>query len=131
MPPQTIVEPPLLVSITDWALQALFAFFIFVHPWFLGPGKGGRAFGRPFLSGFIWGIWRLLYFDGITKNDVPGMGYLVTPLFGGIVAAFFYSVRSAILDWRANRRRLKSPNQASPVNGALEESRETNDARAK
>jgi hypothetical protein len=43
-----------------------------------GPAK---HFELVFLAGFLWGIWRFAYFDIVTQNDIPGIGYLIVPFF--------------------------------------------------
>jgi hypothetical protein len=59
---------------------------------FLTPlGSGvGKHFAVFYVLGFLWGVWRVAYFDPVTQNDVPGIGYLIVPLvMGGISASVF------------------------------------------
>ena len=92
----------MLVSIVDWSLQGAFLLLTFVQPWFLRLGQWSRAFGRPFLAGIVWGIWRVFYFDPTTGNDIPSMDYFAAPFIAGIYSLVFYAIRRVIL-----RRRVK------------------------
>jgi hypothetical protein len=95
----------MLLSITDFVIQGVIVLLIFVHPWFLRPGQRSRAFCYPFLAIFFWGFWRLFYFDIVTRNDIPGIGYFIVALPYSLIALLFYAIRCAIL-----RRRTK-PNE--------------------
>jgi hypothetical protein len=44
----------------------------------------------PFTLGVIWGIWRFLYFDIVTHNDIPGIGYFFPPITFGVIASVAY-----------------------------------------
>ncbi len=92
----------MLLSITDYVVQGIIALLVLVHPWFLRPGQGLRAFGFPFLAIFIWGIWRLRYFDPKTHNDIPGTGYVVVAFSYSLIASLLLAIRCAIV-----RRRSK------------------------
>ena len=92
----------MLLSITDYVVQGIIALLVLVHPWFLRPGQGLRAFGFPFLAIFIWGIWRFTFFDPKTHNDIPGIGYFVVALPYSLIALLFFAIRCAIV-----RRRTK------------------------
>jgi hypothetical protein len=45
--------------------------------------------------GFAWGLWRVFYFDPVTQNDIPGVGYLIAPVMMGGISAAIFGVRSA------------------------------------
>ena len=95
----------MFLSITDIVIQGVIALLIFVHPWFLRPGQRRRAFWYPFVATFLWGFWRVLYFDIVMHNDVPGIGYFVAAFVHGLIALLYFAIRCAIL-----RRRTK-PNE--------------------
>jgi hypothetical protein len=85
------------ISTADYIIQGIIALLIFVHPWFLRPGQGGRAFGFPFLAICAWGFWRVFDFDPATHNDVPGIGYFVAAVPYSLIALLFFKIRCAIL----------------------------------
>ena len=102
------IPPSTLVWIVDWSMQGLFLLLTFVHPWFLGPGRGVRAFTRPLVVGFLWGMWRVGYYDWTTHNDIPGMGYFFGAFIAGIYALVFYAIRSVLVRWWAGRRESRN-----------------------
>ena len=81
------------VSITDLVLQAVVLLSIFVLPFILRPGAGGRAFGYPFMIAFFWGAWRMAFYDPITHNDIVGVVYLLNPFFYALIARVIFAVR--------------------------------------
>jgi hypothetical protein len=94
-----IVIAPLSVSLAwqgavgacDYIAQAGLLLLMFGLP-FCTPLQSGFAkqFGLFYVVGFVWGLWRMLYFDNVTSNDIPGVGYLITPaMMGGISALIF------------------------------------------
>jgi hypothetical protein len=95
------------LSITDYLVQGTIALLVLVRPWFLRPGQGRRAFWVPFLAIFVWGIWRVAYFDPATHNDIPGVGYFVVALGYSLVALLFFAIRCAILRRRARHHESK------------------------
>ena len=97
------------IFVIDYIILGIIALLIFVHPWFLRPDQGGRAFGFPFLVICAWGVWRLFNFDPATHNDVPGIGYFVVAVPYSLIASLFFAIRCAIL-----RRRIK---HKEPGNG--------------
>ena len=94
-----LVIVPLLVGIAwrravcacDYIAQVALLLLMLLPPW-CTPAKfgAGRHFGLVFLAGFTWGIWRGFYFDIVTRNDIPGMGYLVLPFM--MVAVSFIAL---------------------------------------
>jgi TRAP-type C4-dicarboxylate transport system permease small subunit len=119
MDASTFTPPSMLISIADWCIQAAFLLLILVHPWFLRAGQSSAAFGRPFFVGIIWGIWRMFYFDPITRNDIPGMGYIAAAFIAGFYALVFYAIRSVILWRRAIRHKSReAPNKTDASNGS-------------
>ena len=107
--------PSTLLSIVDWSFQAVLLLLTFVHPWFLRIGQSSRAFGFPFLLIFVWGIWRMFFFDPTTNNDVPGIGYIVAAFGYGIIAYVLYGIRCVFLR-RRETNRIKSES-SNPITG--------------
>ena len=93
----------MLLYIADYVVQGLILLLTFVYPWFLRLGQGGRAFVFPFVVIFVWGIWRMAYFDPTTHNDIPGFGYIVAAFGYGIIATLLFCIRSAVLRSRAGK----------------------------
>jgi hypothetical protein len=94
----------MLLSFADYVVQGLILLLTFVHPWFLRLGQEARAFGFPFVVIFIWGIWRMAYFDPATHNDIPGIGYIVAAFGYGIISYILFGIRCAVLRRRAAKR---------------------------
>jgi hypothetical protein len=95
-----VVIAPLCVSVAwksaagacDYIAQAGLT-SLMVAPPFWAPVQSGftKQFGLFYAVGFVWGLWRVFYFDWITRNDVPGIGYLILPaVIGGISALIFW-----------------------------------------
>jgi hypothetical protein len=95
MHPPPFLTPPLSIAIIDWAFQGVLAFLTVVYPWFMRPGRKGRLFILLTLTGIVWGIWRMFFFDPLTNNDIPGIGYFVTGPFAWLYALAFYGIRLA------------------------------------
>ena len=79
------------VGTCDYIAQAGLLLLMFTLP-FCTPRRSGFAkqFGLFYLVGFLWGLWRMFYFDNVTSNDIPGIGYLIAPaMMGGISALIF------------------------------------------
>ena len=93
---------PLLVSLIwkaivgpcDYASQAGLLLLSLLIP-FTAPVQwsGFRLYLSLYGIWFLWGVWRFAYFDMITKNDIPGMGYLVAPLLLCAIALALFYVR--------------------------------------
>jgi hypothetical protein len=58
------------------------------------------AFWMPLLMGTLWGIWRMAFFDPLTKNDIPGIGYFVLAFVLGIAGMMVHRVRDVVLKGR-------------------------------
>lgn len=97
---------PSAVSPVDYIIQGALIISVFAVP-FLGSKLGG-VFGMPFLFGFIWGVWRLLYFDCLTENDIPGMGYIIVAIELGVIAMIIYGIRAITLKILRRRRLQKN-----------------------
>jgi len=95
----------MLLSISDYVVQGIIALLVLVHPWFLRPGQSLRAFGFPFLAIVAWGIWRMVYFDPATHNDIPGLGYFVVAFPYSFIALLFFAIRCAILRRRSKQNK--------------------------
>jgi hypothetical protein len=110
------------VSIADWSLQGAFLLLTFVHPWFLRLGQWSRAFGRPFLAGILWGIWRvfLLRPNDRQRHSQHGFTLLLHSLpastrwFSTPSAALFFGVESNPMDLTP-KACLKKPARLSNV----------------
>jgi hypothetical protein len=77
-----LVMVPLLVGLAwrgslvpcDYVAQAALVMLMLLLPFCPNPDSGfGRGLALLCVLGFIWGVWRLLYFDPVTQNDIPGM----------------------------------------------------------
>jgi len=100
-----VVIVPLLVSLVwrqilgacDYiALGGLFLLMI-VLPFVTPLESGfGRQFGLQYAVWVVWSIWRGLYFDSITNNDIPGSGYFLAALLYCGISALIYQIRKAI-----------------------------------
>jgi hypothetical protein len=102
-----LVIAPLLLSFAwrgiigtcDYASQGGLLLLMLTLPFCTSLESGfGKQFALICLSGFAWGLWRVFYFDQVTKNDIPGVGYLIVPVMMGAISAAIFGVR----------RRLKS-----------------------
>ena len=87
----------MVLSVTDYLVQGINALLVFLRPWFLHREKGVHAFGEPFVTVVVLGLWRMLYFDPATKNDVPGSGYFASAIFYASIAWGLFRLR-----WTAN-----------------------------
>ena len=95
-----IVIAPLCVSLAwrgavgacDCIAQAGLLVLMFALPFCTPSHSGfGKQFALFYVVGFVWGLWRMVYFDNVTKNDIPGVGYLIAPaMMGGISALIFF-----------------------------------------
>jgi O-antigen ligase len=100
------VVAPLWISIAwsrivvpcDFIAQASLILLMFTLPFCTSLQRG---FGKPlallFAVGFVWGIWRGFYFDPITDNDVPGIGYVIAAVMMGAVSAFIFLIRGWVI----------------------------------
>lgn len=89
----------------DYIAQAGLLLLMFTLPFCTPSDSGfGRPFGLLILAGVLWGAWRLAYFDSVTRNDVPGMGYVFVTFMMGAVSAFIYMIRV----WLHRRRSRKA-----------------------
>src|SRR5690348_16746841 len=87
-----VVIAPLCVSLVwrsavrpcDFVAQGGLLLLMFALPFCTPLQSGfGKQFALFYVVGFVWGIWRVFYFDPVTTNDVPGVGYLVAPAMMG------------------------------------------------
>lgn len=107
-----LVIAPMLLSIAwrqvvgpcDYIAQFSLLILSLLPPCFTPQQSGpGKHFGLVFLATFIWGIWRVAYFDVVTHNDIPGIGYLMLPFFM-VVLSFVAFLIWAWLGGRASKR---------------------------
>jgi hypothetical protein len=84
---------PGFLSMADYITQAALiispAAFLFFQP------RLKFAFGIPFFLGFVWGLWRMAYFDPLTENDIPGIGYIFVGFELGLAGIVIYGIRKA------------------------------------
>lgn len=88
---------PRAVSAVDYIIQGALIISAIVFS-FLRIGLGS-AFGMPFLLGIVWGFWRIAYFDPLTENDIPGIGYVIVAFQLGIIGMVIYGIRKAVLKY--------------------------------
>jgi hypothetical protein len=86
-----------VLSASDYIIQGGLLVIVFLYPWSLRLKQPGRAFGVPFIACFGWGIWRIVYFDPETENDIPGIGYVIAAFVFSVVAYLLYIIRCAWL----------------------------------
>lgn len=55
--------------------------------------KFGWQIAQIFFTTFVWGIWRISYFDSVTRNDVPGFGYVIMSVMLSVIAAVIFFIR--------------------------------------
>jgi len=94
-----IVIAPLCVSLAwrgavgpcDYIAQAGLLLLMVALPFCTAlQSSFGKQFALIYVAGFVWGLWRMFYFDNVTSNDIPGVGYLIAPaMMGGISALIF------------------------------------------
>lgn len=101
--PAPAIRAYAIVSTVDWVFQGLMAGSIFVLPFLLPKRSRIPVFGYPFLLMILWGSWRIDYYDMVTSNDIPGMGYIVSAFIYPCVAVAIFSIRRTIANRRQNR----------------------------
>ncbi len=53
-----------------------------------------------FLEWFVWGMWRMFYFDAVTSNNAgPGIGYLLVPFLYTLLSRGIFFLREVIVRW--------------------------------
>ena len=116
---------PLLVSLAwregigacDYLAQSGIVALMTILPFLNHPESGFRNQLILIWSiGLAWGIWRISYFDVVTENDVPGMGYIVSAFMFGAVSAVIFSIRK----WMYQRKQDEAiSRQAEPMSDDL------------
>lgn len=101
--PAPAIRAYAIVSTVDWIFQGLMAGSIFVLPFLLPKRSRIPVFGYPFLLMILWGSWRIDYYDMVTSDDIPGMGYIVIAFIYPCVAVAIFSIRRTITNRRQNR----------------------------
>jgi hypothetical protein len=97
------------VSTTDYVIQIVMLFCVFVLP-LVQPIVSARiAVNTTFVVTLAWGIWRLVFFDSVTGNDVVGGAYLMQALIFPLIARGVYGARSAIWKWWKGRAGVSAP----------------------
>jgi len=69
-------------------------------PLLADPDKGffiTRHSAWIFTGFLVWGLWRLFYFDPVTRNDVIGVVYLAAPFLVVIYATVIFYIRVVLL----------------------------------
>ena len=59
--------------------------------------KFRKHFASMFVVAFLWGVWRLVYFDPVTNNDIPGIAYLIQPFMMAGFAGIVFLVRKFLV----------------------------------
>jgi len=84
-------------GVCDYIAQACIAFLVFLYPLIVEKDCPFLRRAKPvFLFTFIWGIWRFVYFDSATKNDIPGLGYLIAPFMTTFYSSIVFIIRRII-----------------------------------
>lgn len=83
-----------LAATADYASQIGLLLMTIVFP-FVAPTRWRTIGMFAFVYGvwIVWGVWRFAFFDSVTGNDVPGMGYLVAPLLWCSIATVLFFIR--------------------------------------
>lgn len=88
------------LSAVDYFIQGVILVSVFVVP--IVGSSLRSTFWVPILIGLVWGLWRMTYFDPVTKNDIPGVGYLVASIQFGLIGVIVHAARKAMLRLRYN-----------------------------
>lgn len=103
-----LVIAPLLVSLAwreavrpcDYIAHSGLLLLLLTLPFCTPLESGyGKQFAVFYVVGLTWGLWRGFSFDPITRNDFPGIGYLIVPLLMGGISALIFLIRA----WLARR----------------------------
>lgn len=84
---------------TDYVVQGLLAFLVFVMPWLMKEKSGCSVFLIPLAAICLWGVWRMFSFDPAMKNDVPGIGYFVAAFGYSLIAWGLYVGKHSVKRW--------------------------------
>ena len=98
----------------DYIIQGALIISAITFP-FLKIGLGS-AFGMPFLLGIVWGFWRMTYFDTLTENDIPGIGYVIVAIQFGIIGMIIYGACKFILRYFPRTPRPRKAQQDAAAN---------------
>jgi hypothetical protein len=99
-----LVVAPVFVSLAwreaarpcDYAAQGGLLLLMLTMPFCTRLQSGfGKPFAQIYAVGLTWGLWRVFYFDPVTQNDIPGVGYLIAPVMMGGISAAIFGIRSA------------------------------------
>ncbi len=84
----------------DYIAQAGLILLMFILP-FVADLETGFIFTRHstwmFLITLSWGVWRMFYFDLVTWNDIPGIGYLIMPFISVLIAGSVFVIRRIVV----------------------------------
>ena len=86
------------LSGVDYLIQGVILISALIVP--MMGGSLRSTFWVPVLVGLIWGVWRMACFDPVTKNDIPGIGYLIAPIQFGLIGLVVYAARKAVIRFR-------------------------------
>ncbi len=109
-----LVVTPLLVGLAwrqavgacDYISQGALLLLMLALPFCPVPDASFmRHFAPIFLAGLAWGVWRFGYFDPVTRNDIPGIGYLLVPFMMVAISAAVLVLRG----WLSGRFSKKIP----------------------
>jgi hypothetical protein len=97
-----IVWPKIIVA-CDYFAQDGLLLIVFAGPFLVPPETRGRSyFAKVAGLVFVWGLWRLFWFDSIVGNDVPGIGYLLAPPCYGGISVLLFKIRKAFARRKSN-----------------------------
>ena len=86
------------ISVCDYIAQIGMFLLIVVGPFITSiQSSYWRMFWLIFGLIFIWGIWRFLYFDALTENDVPGIAYLIMPFGYAVISGVIFELRKLFI----------------------------------
>jgi glucose dehydrogenase len=82
------------IGACDYIVQAGMVLLTLVLPFCAClESKFGWQAAQIFFTTFVWGIWRIGYFDPVTRNDVPGFGYVIMSFTLTLIAAAIFVIR--------------------------------------
>ena len=85
------------VGVCDYIAQAGLLLLMLALPLCTRPQLGfAKHFGLFYVVEFVWGLWRMFYFDNVTSNDIPGVGYLIAPAMMGGISALIFAFRKRL-----------------------------------
>lgn len=86
------------IAYFDYATQFGLILMTLAFP-FVAPDRWRTLgfIGRVYGVWLLWGVWRFFFFDIITENDIPGIGYLVAPLLYCPLSVILFFIRKRVM----------------------------------